>query len=282
MNFAIFICSHGRPNVLTVDALRGSGYTGGIVIVVDDEDDTVPQYYENYQGKDSIYIRQFCKQDYIDRVDTGSQKCNAKRATILYAKCFCEDLAREHGLDAFGIADDDFTGFRFRYLESDKMKSQLVHFSLDNVFNLYSKFIIENNMCMTSLATNQMFMGGMPKIEDYRIPFSFVIRNVSIPFEWQSDIFEDIISETLKSKVGYFMMQMPFVQLNLLPLYAGASGGMTEVYQSENFIGKLFPIIQHLPSCTKIVPGIKRPTTKLMKDKAFPKLISGSFKKQLN
>ena len=47
--FAVFILTHGRPdNVVTYQTLGRSGYTGRIVVVIDDEDKTAKQYEDKF------------------------------------------------------------------------------------------------------------------------------------------------------------------------------------------------------------------------------------------
>lgn len=282
MKFAIFICSHGRPECITVKALRKAGYTGDIYIVLDNEDDTVQQYL--HHCRNNTHVIYFNKQSYVDHMDIGVSPKKAKRKVILYAKQACETFADALELDVFGIADDDFLGFRYRYEEAGKLRSATVSKDLDTVFENYSQFILDNWLCMTSVATNQMFMGGAltpERINEFRVPYSFVFRNAHIPFEWKSELFEDVISATLKTQEGFFMMQMPFMQLNLKPLYAGANGGMTDAYKSVDFIKKLFPVVQYLPSCTKIATTASSVSYRLMRDNAFPKLISGKYQKSV-
>jgi len=280
MKFAIFICSHGRPECITVKALRDAGYTGDIFIVLDDEDETHFEY--NVHENENTHILTFDKEWYVQHMDIGVSTVRAKRKVILYAKQACEDFANANDLDVFGIADDDFLGFRYRYEEDGRLKSVTVSENLDEVFNCYAQFLVHNWLCMTSVATNQMFMGGAltpEKISEFRVPYSFVFRNTHIPFEWKSELFEDVISATLKTQQGFFMMQMPFMQLNLKPLYAGANGGMTDAYQSVDFIKKLFPVVQYLPSCTKIATTASSVSYRLIRDNAFPKLLSEKHKK---
>ena len=65
-NFAVFILSHGRPDkVITYSTLRRQGYTGKIYIILDDEDQTVHQYNDNYAGETIV----FSKKNYADKFD---------------------------------------------------------------------------------------------------------------------------------------------------------------------------------------------------------------------
>ena len=53
-SFVALILTHGRPdNVHTVKTLRKCGYTGDIIIVLDNEDPKIDRYRKNYEN---IYV----------------------------------------------------------------------------------------------------------------------------------------------------------------------------------------------------------------------------------
>ena len=55
-NFAVFILTHGRPDkVLTDKTLAKCGYNGMLYYVVDNEDNQLHKYIENY-GTDKVKI----------------------------------------------------------------------------------------------------------------------------------------------------------------------------------------------------------------------------------
>ena len=64
-DFVAMILSHGRPNnVYTYKTLRNYGYTGDIIIVVDNEDKTIDEYKKNFDNvvvfnKQKIPFRSF-------------------------------------------------------------------------------------------------------------------------------------------------------------------------------------------------------------------------------
>jgi hypothetical protein len=46
-DFVVFILTNGRPdNVHTARSLRNHGYTGKIIVVIDDEDKTAEEYLD--------------------------------------------------------------------------------------------------------------------------------------------------------------------------------------------------------------------------------------------
>ncbi len=53
--FAALIISHKRPDrVITYSTLKKSGYTGRVVIILDDEDPTIEKYKQKF--KDEVYV----------------------------------------------------------------------------------------------------------------------------------------------------------------------------------------------------------------------------------
>lgn len=280
-DYAVFICTHGRPNAqYTYHALLEAGYSGKVYLIVDNEDDTYAEYVDKYHLRYGVEVIQFCKQDIINSVDTGVRI--PKRKAILYAKCACEIIACMRGLDACIISDDDLTGFRYRYEENGSLKSLHITHNLDQILDNCIEYIIESNICAASFGTSQMFMGGTLSDEKKgynRIPFNFVLRNISIPFMWRSEIYEDSISAIQEGIDGKYMFQIPHIQIDMKPLYAGAKGGMTDLYNNVSAFEKVFPVIKYLPSCAKLSAGKERIIYSISKDRAVPKLISSEYKK---
>lgn len=133
-DFAVMICSHGRAETLTTyDALKKCGYTGKIIIVIDDEDDQHDAYKALFEC-----VEVFCKEDYYraaDGVIEGKQK------GILYARNACYDIAIKNGLSYFVEMDDDLSAFYLRYIAEDKAKSAKIS-CLDDVFDAMIPFSI--------------------------------------------------------------------------------------------------------------------------------------------
>ena len=65
-DYAVFIISHKRPEVKTLETLKKLGYSKDYFIVVDDKDPTIPQYQELYG--DHVLI--FSKEELIKEEDT--------------------------------------------------------------------------------------------------------------------------------------------------------------------------------------------------------------------
>lgn len=277
MNFAVFICTHGRPDKqYTYETFRRSGYTGEVHFVVDDEDITVDRLHENYPNDN---IAMFHKQYYIDTVDIG--RSDAKRAAILYAKCFCEDMAIKLGLDTFVIADDDITNLRYRYDDEGHLRSTQVTKNLDKIFEYYSEYIIRGDIQMTSFGAVQLYIGGKlseQRLCDSRIPYNVLFRNAHIPFSWISEMNEDTAS-VLSDRSGKFMQMLPFIKYDMKELMAGAEGGMTASYNQTTTFQRIGTLIMYAPTAVYFIARPLNITHAIHKDNAFPKLISSSFKK---
>ena len=114
-DFVVFILTHGRADrVITYNALRKSGYTGRIVLVIDNEDTQAREYISRY-GKENVRI--FDKSAVSETFDEGMA---GDRRTIVYARNACFGIAEESGFRYFMELDDDYEYFAWRFDEELK------------------------------------------------------------------------------------------------------------------------------------------------------------------
>lgn len=283
MNFAVFICTHGRPDKQhTLDTLRRTGYTGNIYLVVDDEDDTIVSLDRYVDGVTQVV--QFCKQGYINSMDTGT--IENQRKCILYAKGACEDLAKHMKLDAFVIADDDIKKFRYRYVEDGHLKSQNITKNMDAVIEAYTNCMVECNLTATGFGFTQFYFSGKDSFsadntQKYRVPYNFVFRNPKYKVNWMSWFGEDIITAVYYGRIGQMWTAIPYVQQDIVEL-ASADGGMKDVYDSNSSVRLAMQNVMYLPSELCAFFYRDKFMASINKDKAFPKLISSKFQLQPN
>ena len=135
-DFVAFILSHGRAdNVITYKTLIRSGYTGRIVIVVDNEDKSINKYIENF-GYDNVVV--FDKKEMADSIDEGNNFDNRK--VIVHARNVCFKIAKELNIKYFIQLDDDYTSFRYRYVDdkyTTKGSVKNLNFYFDLLLNFY-------------------------------------------------------------------------------------------------------------------------------------------------
>lgn len=130
--FVVFILSHGRAQFAkeyTYNTLRSCGYTGRVIIVCDNEDSTIEEYYKEF-GKDNVAV--FDKLEMSKRCDTMNNF--GKRNGILYARNACFDIAKRLGYEYFQQFDDDYYYFGHRRVEGAKKTL---------CYNLVAKWFIE-------------------------------------------------------------------------------------------------------------------------------------------
>ena len=87
-SFVVFILTHGRAsNVKTLRTLKKAGYTGKVVLVIDDEDEMEEDYKRIY-GKNNVYV--FNKAEAMKQCDTMDNF--EKHNIVLYARNKCWDF----------------------------------------------------------------------------------------------------------------------------------------------------------------------------------------------
>src|SRR5574343_1198644 len=130
-DFCAFILTHGRPDkVYTYKTLRKHGYTGPIYLVIDDEDKTSDQYYNNFNNE----VVMFSKEDISSTFDEGDNFSN--RATITYARNACFRLAEDLGYSYFIQLDDDYVDFRYKQDDLGNFINKKDILNLDSIFSL--------------------------------------------------------------------------------------------------------------------------------------------------
>lgn len=88
-NLVVFILTHNRPdNVITYKSLKKCGYSGEIILIIDDEDPQKEKYFENYQD-----IEIFSKSKIAETFDEADNFQD--RRAIVYARNACFEIAKK-------------------------------------------------------------------------------------------------------------------------------------------------------------------------------------------
>lgn len=281
-NFAVFILSHGRPdNIITYQTLRKCGYTGRIVIVVDDEDKTLAEYKKRY--KDEVIV--FSKAAYADKFDIMDNFSGNK--VIVFARNACYDIARQLGLDYFFEYEDDYTNFQYRFIEGTALRGRTIR-KLDEVLDLMIQCLDETKATTIAFSQGGDFIGGAGAFKNNsfkrKAMNSFVFKVNKDP---KDDVLfigrmnDDVNTYLTQGKVGKLFFQFASVNLVQLTTQSNA-GGNTEAYKSFGTYVKSFYSVMAEPSCCKIdLMGRtnKRIHHKIKWNNAVPKIIDEKFKK---
>lgn len=279
-DFAVFITTHGRPNnQLTLKTLLDSGYTGDYYLVLDDTDTTIDEYIQNF-GKEHILV--FNKLEVVNLTDTGKRIPNMK--CVIYARNAVEYIAQQFELKSFVVADDDITRFRHRFIQDNSLKSVPITKSIDDILRAYSDYLLSCNISAMSFGLLSFYFAGVDAlsqraVEKLRIVHNFIFRNTSIKCDWVSDYGEDFVTSILSNQRGDIMFTPPQVQYDSKVPSKRLDGGMSELYKSTKMVNLILGSMIFQPSCisAKLFKGDYLPY--IARDKAFPKIISGRYKR---
>lgn len=278
-SFVALILTHGRPdNVITYSALRKHGYTGPIIIVVDNEDATLEEYKKKFPD---VYV--FDKKAVAAQIDEGDNFQD--RRAIIYARNVAFQIARERGYRYFIELDDDYQEFSYTYTREGGLKQRGIR-SLDKVFDTLIDF--KNNVGALTVAMAQRgdFMGGKEnnivqgEILKRKAMNSFIC-DTEQPFRFFGKINEDVNTYVVLGSRGSLFLQVPHVALNQVSTQQSA-GGMTDIYLDSGTYVKSFYTVMYTPACTCIrMMGTKhrRLHHSINWNAAVPKIISEQFKK---
>ena len=249
-DFCVFILTHGRAdNVITARTLKRQGYTGKTFFVVDDQDDQVERYRENF-GAENVLV--FDKEDAWRRCDPMD---NAHRmGVILYARNACFDLARKVGVKYFLELDDDYKQFCFRWRNGDKLDWKDMD-DLDAVFEAMVEFLIATNADTVAMAQAGDFVGGIGSTAAghplLRKAMNTFFCRTDRPVRFQGSINEDVSMYVLAGLRGRLVLTLTSVMIVQMVTQTN-EGGMTGTYLDGGTYLKSFYSVMAAPSCVRI------------------------------
>lgn len=282
-NFVVFILTHGRAdNVITATTLKRLGYSGKIVYVIDNEDDTEDEYRKRF-GADNVY--QFDKKEVSQTFDT--MDLSEDRRTIVYARNVCFEIAKEIGCRYFLELDDDYTTFRFRFPNEDgtKLLGKACK-NLDAMFGYMIDFLKDTGADTVAFAQSGDFIGGIQsgtyKKKVLRKAMNTFFCDVEKPFKFVGRINEDVNTYTWRGSVGWLGLSITECAINQEQTQQN-KGGMSDVYIDNGTYLKSIYSVMVMPSAVKIgAMGDKhiRFHHNIDWDCCVPKILNETLKKQ--
>lgn len=273
----VFIISHGRAgNVKTLSALRRAGYTGKVVIVIDDEDKAGEEYIRIY-GQSNVLV--FSKEEWKEKTDTVTNEKDYN--TPVYARNFVSWYATENKHKFYVMLDDDISSFCVRYVKGGKLKSSRL-LNADKYFSLIVGFMKENKhiLCVGTGNAGSYIGGAEGKfskglhIGDFSQ--SIVCRG---RIEFKGVFNEDENMSVIEGMAGNLCVSELHVS-HTSPKRKSNKGGLKEEYDCTNdYFINMFSVVC-CPSCCGIVLGKNGIQLRVDRGSQFPKIVSERYKKR--
>jgi hypothetical protein len=279
--FVAFILTHGRPDrVHTFRSLKKHGYTGRVVILIDNEDKHREEYEKAFRGM----VHVFDKKAISDTFDEGDNF--EDRRSIVYARNACFEIAKEIGAKWFIELDDDYTDFRYKVNEQDQYIHKADILQLDAVFDIMIDFLERSGASTVAMAQGGDFIGGEDgtnagKLKPLRKAMNTFVFRSDCPVRFFGRINEDVNLYSCGGRRGVLIMTIPNVAINQKQTQANA-GGMTELYLASGTYVKSFYSVMYAPSCVRVVdmgPVYRRMHHRVQWKNCVPCILSEEHKK---
>lgn len=280
-NFAIFILTHGRPhNVITYKTLKYSGYTGKTYIVVDDQDETLSEYFKNFDKEQIIVIN---SKEISKTFDIGDSLQNFN--SVIYKRNASFQIAKKLGLDYFMQLDDDYKPFLYRYIKGDELLSNQVK-SLDEVINALITFLDDSNALTVAMAQGGDFIGGakggaISKPLLRKAMNSFIFRT-NRQMKFVGRLNDDVNTYVTNGNRGELILTVTALMVDQNKTQQH-EGGMTEIYlHTGTYMKSMYSVMMSPSSVTIRFMGTThpRPHHLIRWNNAVPKIISERHRKQ--
>lgn len=246
-DYTVFIISNNRPNKVYTDTMLNKyNYTGTSYIVLDNEDKSINEYIEKF-GEHRIKV--FDKKAIADKTDEGNNFDN--RRTTTHARNACFDIAERLGYKYFLVLDDDYTVFRYRYIDQYITKGYVQN--LDNLFTKTFEYYKNNKFLSIAFAQGGDFIGGEScgLLKNYlfnsRKCMNSFFCSTDRRFWFLGQLNEDVNTYVTYGNRGDLFMTIPFVGLEQKATQLTA-GGMTDAYLKYGTYVKSFTTVMMQPS----------------------------------
>lgn len=244
-DFVVFILTHGRPdNVKTFNTLKKCGYTGKIILIVDNEDKSIDKYISNF-GIENVKV--FNKKEMADSIDEANNFDNRK--VIVHARNYCFKIAKELNITYFLQLDDDYTQFKFRF--ENKLGYEASIKNINKVFDSFLKFYKNTNIKSIAFSQGGDHIGGFSVTKLKRKCMNSFFCSTERPFEFIGSINEDVNTYTTLASRGDLFFTFTSIQLDQAMTQSQA-GGMTDAYNlSGTYVKSFHSVLMH-PSGVKV------------------------------
>lgn len=241
--FAVLCLCHERPDYnKTVPALRRSGYTGRIFVILDNLDTKQDDYIKKY-GYENIFV---FNKSWVALESDAMNNFGDRRAT-LFVRNISFEIAKELGIEYFVQMDDDYYYFGHRGEHGAKKTS-----NLDLVFEYFIEFLLNTNVKSIAFSQGGDHIGGYKEdvlVKRKAMNSFFCITDR--PFKFYGVMNDDVNCYLTNGRVGDIFLTYMAFQLDQADTQS-TNGGMSETYQQMGTYLKSFTSVMASPSCVKV------------------------------
>lgn len=248
INYAVFILTHGRPDLQhTYKTLQKYNYKGKVYFVIDNKDSTADRYKELFG--ESVIV--FDKDEWLKKTDTMDS--TGRTDVVVFARNAVFDIAKSLGYEYFVVMDDDYINFEHRYLENGKLKTVSPK-DVNKVFDASFRFLIDSGVLCYCWEQGGDFIGGANKRFMDRcvrkIMNTYFFRT-STPVVFKGTLNEDMVASLYHGLLGDVIISSCDMAIQQKQTQK-QEGGLTDAYLHFGTYVKSFYAVMMNPSCVKI------------------------------
>jgi len=258
IKYCVVILTHGRAkNQKTVKALRRAGYTGEIILVVDDTDDQL----DDYLRLPDVTVKVFSLEGEIARqIDVGDNFSRThkvgRKGTPVFARNACWQIVRDAGYRYHVVMDDDYTAFNVRINDNGEYCTSRIRRNLDKFFEVSFRALIDTGITCLAWAQGGDFIGGRenPKAKGtkpWRKVMNLYFMDTDKAFYFPARLNDDLTASIAEGQKGNILMTTPLVSCNQTTTQKN-KGGLTDLYlEAGTYIKSMYSVL-HVPSAVEI------------------------------
>lgn len=228
MKTASFIISYNRPEMTTFSVMRNAGLTKNIFILVEDSDPKLDEYRKRFGEVLLTYHKPSFS--FVDTCDL-----NPDLNTGQIAKFAAHEKAKEMGLDAFCVMDDDITKLKYRAYDVHGVLKTYKCRNFDRVFNECFSFLESQKLkvLFRFIMSGRMFPGRLERFERWCSHITF--RRTCDVLSSNTRFYDDLSEAITNNRTGAFHFIFPYITYDAMAFgMQNNKGGSYESYISTS------------------------------------------------
>ena len=239
----VYILTHGRPDFCfknTYSSLVRHGFTGQVVYVVDDEDETIEEY-KKLPGQVELFSKRNLMKE--KNFDTFLPHTDELYKAVLYARYASFEIAKRRGDRYFCVMDDDYKWFEVKMHIGQKTLNLYYPSNIDRLMNLTFDLLKSTNASVVAWSQNGDLLSSRMTYANLRKAMNVFFFDTEKAYDFFGAFNEDVNSYVSSGRSGKLILTVPFI-LAKQHFTQSVSGGMSDFYEKfGTYVKSFFSVI---------------------------------------
>lgn len=263
LDYAVIILTRERAGKQkTVKELRACGYTGEIILLLDDTDSQIDDYKKLTGVTVDVFNLREAQSSGVDVGDNFSGINTdddfepthriGRKGSVVFARNECWRVAKKHGYRYYIEMDDDYTSFQVRINDKKEYCASQIGRGIEDYFKASFDLLKATNITCLAWAQGGDFIGGKDSqkaktTKPLRKVMNLYFMDTERQFYFPARMNDDLTASIAEGCKGNLMLMTTLLSC-VQTVTQKNKGGLTDLYLEAGTYVKAMYSVMHIPS----------------------------------